>query len=117
VEFDIRAHDIDQRIDRLSGGNQQKAMLARSIATRPRVLVVDEPTQGIDVGAKAEIHARLRSLAQTGMGVAIVSSDLPEVLGMADRIAVMAGGRLRAVLDGDNATEEQVMELAAGAAA
>jgi ABC-type sugar transport system ATPase subunit len=115
-EFDIRARSLDQPIQRLSGGNQQKSVLARWIATDPRVLVVDEPTQGIDIGAKAEIHARLRALADGGMGVAMVSSDLPEALGMADRIAVMAAGRLRAVLDGRKATEEQVMELAAGVA-
>jgi rhamnose transport system ATP-binding protein len=116
-QYDIRARSLDQPVERLSGGNQQKAMLARWIATHPRVLVVDEPTQGIDVGAKAEIHARLRSLADGGLAVAMVTSDLPEALGMADRIAVMSQGRLQDVLDGAHATEQQVMELAAGAAA
>jgi ABC-type multidrug transport system ATPase subunit len=76
-------------------------------------LIVDEPTQGIDVGAKAEIHALLRELAGRGVGILMVSSDLPKVLGMCDRIVVMAGGRVRAVLAGKDATEEQVIEFAA----
>jgi len=112
-ELDIRARDIDQPVDSLSGGNQQKAIVARSLATRPRVLVVDEPTQGVDVGAKAEIHSLLRSLASGGMGVLMISSDLPEVLGLSDRIAVMGGGRIRAVLDAADASEEDVMHAAA----
>ena len=112
-ELDIRARDVDQSVDSLSGGNQQKAVLARSLATRPRVLVVDEPTQGVDVGAKAEIHSLLRSLASEGMGILMVSSDLPEVLGLSDRIAVMAGGRIRAVLEAATASEEDVMDAAA----
>src|SRR5205823_6801687 len=92
----------------------QKALLARWLAVQPRFLIVDEPTRGIDVGAKAEIHALLRELARRGAGILMVSSDLPEVLGMCDRIVVMAGGRVRAVLAGKDATEEQVMEFAAG---
>ena len=115
-ELDIRARSVDQTVERLSGGNQQKTVLARRIATRPRVLVVDEPTQGVDVGAKAEIHSLLRSLASDGMTVAVISSDLPEVLGLSDRVAVMAAGRLRAVLDASSASEEEVMRLAAGTA-
>jgi len=113
----IRARGLDQAMVRLSGGNQQKAVLARWIATRPRVLIVDEPTQGIDVGAKAEIHRLLRQLANDGLAVLMVSSDLPELLGMCDRIAVMAGGRVQAVFDGRSATEEGVMTLAAGGGA
>ena len=113
----IRARGLDQAMVRLSGGNQQKAVLARWIATRPRVLIVDEPTQGIDVGAKAEIHRLLRQLANDGLAVLMVSSDLPELLGMCDRIAVMAGGRVQAVFDGRSATEEGVMTLAAGSGA
>src|SRR5438045_3305969 len=113
----IRARGLDQAMVRLSGGNQQKAVLARWIATRPRVLIVDEPTQGIDVGAKAEIHRLLRQLANDGLAVLMVSSDLAELLGMCDRIAVMAGGRVQAVFDGRSATEEGVMTLAAGGGA
>ena len=110
----IRARGLDQVIVRLSGGNQQKAVLARWVATSSNVLIVDEPTQGIDVGAKAEIHRLLRQLASDGKAVLMVSSDLPELLGMCDRIAVMAGGRVQAVLEGRSATEEGVMTLAAG---
>jgi ABC-type sugar transport system ATPase subunit len=112
-ELDIRARGVDQPIESLSGGNQQKAVLARSIATQPRILVVDEPTQGVDVGAKAEIHSLLRRMASDGVSVLMISSDLPEVLGMSDRIAVMAGGRVRAIVDGATATEEEVMDIAA----
>jgi rhamnose transport system ATP-binding protein len=115
-ELDIRARNVGQTIDRLSGGNQQKAVLARWLARRPRVLIADEPTQGIDVGAKAEIHSLMRALAADGIAVVMISSDLPEVLGMSDRIAVMARGQLRGVLEGRTATEERVMQLAAGAA-
>jgi ABC-type sugar transport system ATPase subunit len=115
-QLDIRARSLDQTIDRLSGGNQQKAVLARWLAGRPRILIADEPTQGIDVGAKAEVHSLLRALASDGVAVMMISSDLPEVLGMSDRIAVMAGGRVRGVLDGRTATEERVMQLAAGGA-
>jgi ABC-type sugar transport system ATPase subunit len=115
-ELDIRARSVGQTIERLSGGNQQKAVVARWLARRPRILVADEPTQGIDVAAKAEIHALLRALASDGVAVLMISSDLPEVLGMSDRIAVMAGGRIRGVLEGASATEEQVMRLAAGTA-
>src|SRR5919198_730819 len=93
-DFRIRTAGLDQIMSRLSGGNQQKALLARWLAVQPRLLIVDEPTQGIDVGAKAEIHALLRELARRGVGILMVSSDLPEVLGMCDRIVVMAGGRL-----------------------
>lgn len=113
----IRTRSLDQLIVRLSGGNQQKAVLARWVATDPDVLIVDEPTQGIDVGAKAEIHRLLRQLAGDGKALLMVSSDLPELLGMCDRIVVMAGGRVEAVLDGRSATEERVMSLAAGAGA
>lgn len=84
----------------LSGGNQQKVSVARWLATRPRVLILDEPTQGVDVGAKSEIHRIIRQLAKDGLAVLMISSDLPEVLGMSDRIAVMRGGTIVTVLDG-----------------
>src|SRR6266545_3441763 len=116
-ELDIRARGVEQVVDSLSGGNQQKAVVARWLATRPRILIVDEPTQGVDVGAKAEIHSLLRALASEGTGVLMISSDLPELLGMSDRIAVMAGGRVRGILDGATATDEEVMQVAAGTAA
>ncbi len=84
----------------LSGGNQQKVALARWLATKPRVLILDEPTQGVDVGAKAEIHKIIRALAKEGLAVLMISSDLPEILGMSDRIAVMRGGTITATFDG-----------------
>jgi len=99
----------------LSGGNQQKVALARWLATGPRVLILDEPTQGVDIGAKAEIHRLVRRLAGEGLAVLLISSDLPEVIGMSDRIGVMRGGTLTAVLPRD-ATPDTVMAAALGRA-
>jgi rhamnose transport system ATP-binding protein len=97
----------------LSGGNQQKVALARWLATKPKLLILDEPTQGVDVGAKAEIHKIIRRLAKDGLAVLMISSDLPEVLGMSDRIAVMRGGTIAAILDG-RADAHDVMAVALG---
>ncbi len=97
----------------LSGGNQQKVSLARWLATKPRVLILDEPTQGVDVGAKSEIHKIIRRLAKEGLAVIMISSDLPEVLGMSDRIGVMRGGTLAAVLPGGS-DAHTVMSAALG---
>ncbi len=99
----------------LSGGNQQKVALARWLATKPRLLILDEPTQGVDVGAKSEIHKIIRRLAKEGLAVLMISSDLPEVLGMSDRIAVMRGGTITAMLPG-NADAHDVMAAALGQA-
>ncbi|WP_414662155.1 sugar ABC transporter ATP-binding protein [Horticoccus sp. 23ND18S-11] len=99
----------------LSGGNQQKVSLARWLATKPRVLILDEPTQGVDVGAKSEIHKIVRRLAREGLAVLLISSDLPEVLGMSDRIGVMRGGTLTAILPG-KADAHTVMSAALGQA-
>ena len=98
----------------LSGGNQQKVALSRWLVTRPSVLVLDEPTQGIDVGAKSEIHALMSELAAQGVAILMISSELPEILGMSDRIAVMRAGTLVAVVDRAQATQESVMALAFG---
>src|SRR5262249_3776507 len=98
----------------LSGGNQQKVALARWLATEPAVLILDEPTQGIDVGAKAEIHRLMSDLAGRGLAILMISSELPEVLGMSDRIAVMHGGTIVGTLDRAAATQETIMELALG---
>ena len=96
----------------LSGGNQQKVLLAKWLAMEPDVLIVDEPTRGVDVGARSEIYRILRGLASQGLALLVVSSDLPEVLTLADRIVVMADGRTVGELDGAAADEEQVLRLA-----
>jgi rhamnose transport system ATP-binding protein len=96
----VRTSGPDAPGHSLSGGNQQKVSLARWLATRPAVLILDEPTQGVDVGAKSEIHKIIRRLAREGMAVLMISSDLPEILGMSDRIAVMRGGSIVANLPG-----------------
>jgi ABC-type sugar transport system ATPase subunit len=116
-DFRIRTPGIDTPLQDLSGGNQQKVLLAKWLAIKPRVLIVDEPTRGIDVGAKVEIHRLLGRLAESGVGVLLISSDLPEVLGMSDRILVMRNGRTVAELDGATATENLVMTAAVGTAA
>jgi ABC-type sugar transport system ATPase subunit len=94
ARFGIRTRGPEQRVRQLSGGNQQKVVLAKWVATEPRVLIMDEPTRGIDVGAKAEIHALMSKLAAQGLAVLMISSELPEVLGMSDRVLVMRGGRI-----------------------
>ena len=108
----VRTPSLDQDVSKLSGGNQQKVVLARWLATKPRLLILDEPTRGIDVGAKAEIYRLIDELAGEGMGVLLISSELPEVLGLADRILVMQGGRITGELAADVATEQAVMEYA-----
>jgi rhamnose transport system ATP-binding protein len=97
----------------LSGGNQQKVALARWLATKPKLLILDEPTQGVDVGAKSEIHKIVRRLAKEGLAVILISSDLPEVIGMSDRLGVMGGGTLRAILPG-HSDPHTVMTAALG---
>lgn len=109
----IKTADTTEPAGHLSGGNQQKVALARWLATKPKVLMLDEPTQGVDVGAKSEIHRLVRELAAEGLAVILISSDLPEVIGMSDRIGVMRGGRLIAVLPGKSAPEA-VMSAALG---
>ncbi|MED4959277.1 sugar ABC transporter ATP-binding protein [Paenibacillus macerans] len=97
----------------LSGGNQQKVLLARWLLTEPDILLLDEPTRGIDVGAKYEIYTIIADLAQQGKSIIMISSEMPELLGMSDRVMVMSEGRLTGILDGDKATEQEVMRLAA----
>lgn len=99
------------QVSKFSGGNQQKIVLAKWLATKPKVLIVDEPTNGIDVGAKTEIHMLLRKLADEGMAVIMVSSELPEILSISDRILVMRRGRINGEFSG-TATQEQIMEKA-----
>jgi ABC-type sugar transport system ATPase subunit len=108
----IRTPSLDQDVAKLSGGNQQKVVIARWLATKPKVLILDEPTRGIDVGAKAEIYKLIDELAGTGMAVLLISSELLEVLGLADRILVMQNGRITGELAAAEATERAIMELA-----
>src|SRR5205814_6277413 len=99
-------------VETLSGGNQQKVVLAKWLVAQPRLLVLDEPTRGVDVGAKAEIYARMRELTRHGVGIVMVSSELPELLGMSDRIVVFHDGRVSGELSRAEATEQLVMHLA-----
>jgi len=111
--LDIRTSGPDAGGSSLSGGNQQKISLARWLAAKPKVLILDEPTQGVDVGAKSEIHRIIRRLAKDGLAVLMISSDLPEILGMSNRIAVMRGGMIAAILPGKSIAHE-VMSVALG---
>ncbi len=113
-QLSIMAHDVEQRIANLSGGNQQKVILARWLAVNPRILLVDEPTKGIDIGSKQEIYMLLHRLASEGVGILLISSEMAEVLALSDRILVMHEGRLAGILSRAEATEENVMILAAG---
>ena len=110
----IKTASLDADVGSLSGGNQQKVALARWLETRPRVLRLDEPTQGVDVGSKAEIHTLMGALAARGLAILMISSELPEILGMSDRIAVMRGGRLAGILDRAGSTQAAILALALG---
>jgi ribose transport system ATP-binding protein len=110
----IRTPHMEQRVSALSGGNQQKVIIARWLATKPKVLILDEPTRGIDVGAKAEVHALIARLAESGVAILLISSELPEILGMSHRVLVMHEGRLVADMPRHEATEESIMAAATG---
>ena len=98
--------------DALSGGNQQKVVLGKWLALEPRVMIFDEPTQGVDVGAKAEIHRLIRRLADKGAAVVMISSDIEEIVAQSDRVAVMHDGRITGILDRSSSTPEAIMQLA-----
>ena len=110
----IKTSSIDAEVGALSGGNQQKVALARWLETAPSVLILDEPTQGVDVGSKAEIHDLMGRLAERGVAIVMISSELPEMLGMSDRIAVMHAGRLAGILPRDEFTQDAILTLALG---
>jgi rhamnose transport system ATP-binding protein len=112
--LDVRPPSLDAVTGTLSGGNQQKVAIGRWLMTRPRVLLLDEPTQGVDVGAKAEIHRHITQLASEGVAVLLISSDLPELLTLSDRILVLRGGRVAGALEGSGMTPEAVLRLALG---
>jgi ribose transport system ATP-binding protein len=111
----IMASSMEAEMDSLSGGNQQKVVIAKWVSTLPKLLVMDDPTRGIDVGAKAEVHEFIRGLAREGRGVLMVSSELPELLSLCDRIYVMHEGELKGSMGSQEATEENIMSLAVGA--
>jgi len=115
-QFKIRAASVEQSVRDLSGGNQQKVVLAKWLAVGPRVLILDEPTRGVDVGGKAEIYGLIRQMARQGMALIVISSELPEILGISDRVLVMRQGMLVGELSGSEANEEKVMVLATGTA-
>jgi ribose transport system ATP-binding protein len=108
----VKAPSLEAPVATLSGGNQQKVVLGKWVARKPRVIFFDEPTQGVDVGAKAEIHALIRRLADEGAAVVMISSDLDEIVGHSDRVAVMHEGRITGVLDRAACTPEAIMRLA-----
>lgn len=108
----IKSHSIEQKVLNLSGGNQQKVSLAKWLFVKPKLLILDEPTRGIDVGAKHEIYTIMNKLVEEGMSIIMISSELPEVLGMSDRIYVMSGGKITGELSGEEATQEKIMAMA-----
>jgi ABC-type sugar transport system ATPase subunit len=110
--LNIQTPSPNKKVGSLSGGNQQKVILARWLAIEPRILIADEPTRGIDVGAKVEIYNLLHHLAAQGVGILLISSEMPEIIGMSDRILVMHEGRITGELSRAEATEENIMVLA-----
>jgi ribose transport system ATP-binding protein len=114
--LNVRTPSLQQKVHNLSGGNQQKVVIAKWLTREPRVLILDEPTRGIDVGAKAEIHRLMHQLAERGVGILMISSELPEVLGVSDRVLVMHEGRLAGEFDPRTATQDAIMSAATGSA-
>ena len=112
--LDLRAHSLSQNVSTLSGGNQQKVVIAKWLATLPKVIILDEPTKGIDIGSKAAVHEFMGELVSQGLSVIMVSSELPEVLGMSDRIVVMREGLVVGTLENKNLQPETLVRLAAG---
>ena len=112
----IRAFGPSQVVRSLSGGNQQKVVLSKWLAAEPRILILDEPTHGVDVGTKADVHRTISHLAAQGLSILLISSELPEILGMSDRVLVMREGRLVAEIGRADATQERVVAAAAGIA-
>jgi ribose transport system ATP-binding protein len=113
-QFDIRTPSIKQLVRKLSGGNQQKIVLAKWLLTDPDILLVNEPTHGVDVGAKAEIYKLFNDLTEKGKGILLISSELPELLLLSDRIAVLYNGELKGILPRSDATEEKIAAMASG---
>ena len=110
-KMNIKTPSMTQRVRNLSGGNQQKIVLSKALMTEPDVLILDEPTRGIDVGAKKEIYLLINQLKARGKGILMISSEMPEILGMSDRVLVLEGGRLKGELSRREATQEKIMSL------
>jgi len=113
-ELDIRTPSVEQKVANLSGGNQQKVVIAKWLGVKPKVLILDEPTRGIDVGAKAAIHSLMCRLAGDGVGIIMISSELPEIMAMSDRIIVLHEGRITARLTRAESTQDTIMMAATG---
>ncbi|AJQ26269.1 sugar ABC transporter ATP-binding protein [Pelosinus fermentans] len=114
-KLDVRPTELDKLVGQLSGGNQQKVVLAKWLVTNPKILIMDEPTSGVDIGAKIEIHKVLRQLANNGIGVIVISSELPEILAVSDKILIMRQGSIVSVIDKNLATQEAILAKALGA--
>jgi len=112
TQMEVRATTVWQKVRELSGGNQQKVVLAKWLSTHPRILILDEPTRGIDVGTKAAVHSLMSELAAQGIAILMISSELPEILGMSDRILVMHDGRVTGLFNRSEATQEKIMMAA-----
>ena len=113
-KLSVRCSGAEQKVGSLSGGNQQKVLLSKLLAVKPRLIILDEPTRGIDIGAKLEIHRLIRELANGGVGVLMISSELPEVIGSCDRVMVMYEGKQSGFLQSDELSEEAIIHLASG---
>jgi rhamnose transport system ATP-binding protein len=113
-KLNIRTPSIQHQVGKLSGGNQQKVMLSKWLNVKPQLLILDEPTRGIDVGAKAEVHRLINELAEQGMAIIMISSDMPEVMAMSDRILVMREGKQMGVFSGKDTTQEVILGAAMG---
>ena len=114
ARLDLRAASLDSSVGTLSGGNQQKIVIAKWLATQPKIIVLDEPTKGIDIGSKAAVHEFMAKLASQGLAVIMVSSEIPEILGMSDRVIVMREGRMVAELEKEDLNPETLVRYAAG---
>ena len=110
----IKTPSLRQRVKNLSGGNQQKVSIAKTLLTKPKVLILDEPTRGVDVGAKKEIYELINEFKSQGMGIILISSEIPEILGICDRVMVMHEGEVSGFLNRKDADQEKIMRLAVG---
>ena len=113
-DFEIRAPDREMRVGNLSGGNQQKLLLAKTLLSDPQVILIDEPTRGIDIGTKQQIYTLISELAAAGHAIIVISSEMPELIGLASRVLVMHAGRIVGVLEGDEVNEGAIVRLAMG---